>query len=129
MERILTLNSHLRVKSRHTEDAWQNIRQILRESFLHQEADTLPRTQQVDSLSIFVVKLLRLNLKHSLNHNISFNSESDFTDTSTDDSDGLDDLTSELLVLDAHILLKLGDKDIESLLEEGNEGFLCLLNS
>ena len=89
----------------------------------------MPRTQQVDSLSIFVVKLLGLNLQHSLNHNISFNSESDFTNTSTDDSDGLDDLTSELLVLDANILLKLGDKDIESLLEEGNEGFLCLLNS
>ena len=128
MERILTLNSHLRVESCHTEDAWQNIRQILRESFLHQEADTLPRTQQVNSLSIFVVKLLGLNLKHSLHNDISFNRESDFTDASADDSDGLDDLTSELLVLDADILLKLGDKDIESLLEERNECFICLFD-
>jgi len=94
----LACDTHLGVKGSHTENAGKNERQVLGELVLHKQADSLPSAQKVDSLAIFSFELLGLDLKHSLDNLVADLHEGNLTNTSAHNSNGLNNLATELLV-------------------------------
>lgn len=126
---ILSSNSHLGVKGSHAENAGQNMGKVLCELVLHKQANSLPCAQKVNSLAIFSFELLGLDLKHSLDNLIGNLHKWNLTDTSAHNSDGLNDLTTELLVFLGRELTKLGNQDDDSFFEVWDKAFLRLFDN
>ena len=67
--------------------------------FLHQKADSLPCTKQIDTLGVTLIELGVLNLEDHGNHAFGDGAESIHADSRADDRNSLDSLSTELLVL------------------------------
>jgi len=72
--------------------------------------------------------LSRLDLEHDCNHVVCNREECIFTNSSTNNRNSFNNLTSELLVLRLIELVEETNKETECFLEVGNEGFFGLLN-
>lgn len=106
MEVVLATHTHLGIQSRHAEDAGQDVRQVGRELAFHEETDSLPRRQQVDSLRVLCLQLRILDMQHGLDYFVCLSEESLLTNTSANNSYGLNNLAAELLVFFGLVVTK-----------------------
>ena len=66
-ECILTGDTHGWVKCCHGKDRGENLGQVLTELLFHEESDTLPCAQKVNSLRVTLIQSSVLDLKHNIN--------------------------------------------------------------
>jgi len=98
-ECIRARDSHGGRESCAVENSWKDVLQIGSEFSLHEQADALPGTKQVHTLSVTLFELIVLDVEQHLDDVMSDWGEGLLANCSADDRDGLNDLATELLIL------------------------------